>query len=311
MIYYWNNARRFNAYSDYIKTTFGGRVQKVSVNAGFTCPNRDGSISSTGCSYCNNKGFSPSYCNPEESLTYQIDEGIKFLSKRYKPLKYIAYFQAYTNTYGSIDDLRKLYMEALSHPAIDGLSIGTRPDCIDAEKLELLTELAKTYYINIEFGIESCYNATLRAINRGHSFEQTVTALEATFNRGIHVGGHLIFGLPGETKQMMLDEAKVISHLPLNSIKFHQLQILRDTPIADLYQKDPSLFSLFSLDEYIDFVIEFVEHLNPAIIIERFTSESPPTIRLAPDWGSQRLDVILLKIENRMKELNTWQGKKF
>ncbi len=311
MIFKWGHERRYNAYSNYAKSVFGGRIQKVSLDAGFTCPNRDGTISSNGCIYCNNKGFNPSYCDSSTSIHHQLDEGIMFLSKRYDPDKYLAYFQAYSNTYASLDDLKRKYETALSHPKIEGLVIGTRPDCIDNEKLDYLERLAKDNIIVLEYGIESCYNKTLKAINRGHTFEQTVEAIQMTVNRGIHIGGHLIFGLPYETIEEMLNEAEIISALPLDSIKFHQLQIVKDTTIEKIYYSNPEIFHLFTLDEYIDFIIEFLERLTPKFIVQRLLGEAPPSVRIAPNWGNLRMDVITNMIEKKLEEKNTFQGRLF
>ncbi len=309
MEYLWGHNRRYNAYSNYIKEKYGGRIQKVSLDAGFNCPNIDGTINTGGCIYCNNKGFNPSYCNTNDSIHNQLNEGIKFLSKRYRANKYIAYFQAYTNTYGHIDKLKEAYNEALSHPEISGIAIGTRPDCITEEILNYLEEIAKNKIVILEYGIESCYDKTLKLINRGHNFEKAKEAIELSANRGIHLVGHIIFGLPEESREEMLNQAKIISELPINSIKFHQLQILKDTEIAKMYEINNDIVKLFSLDEYIEFISEFLCHLRPSLIVQRLTSESPPYIRIAPFWGNYRTDVILNKIEKYLEENNLWQGK--
>lgn len=308
--YPWKHNRRFNAYSNFCVGHFGTRVQKLSVNAGFTCPNRDGSISQNGCSYCNNSAFNPSYCEVEKSITQQINEGIEFHSKRYRRAeKYLAYFQSFSNTYGDINVLREKYSEALSHPDIIGIVIGTRPDCVDTEKLDYLQELSKKYFVSIEYGIESCYNKTLKKINRGHTFEQSQWAIEHSAARNIHTGAHIIFGLPGETKEEMMNQAAIISALPLSSIKFHQLQIIKDTTMENEFHSNPEAFHIFELSEYIDFIIDFCEILNPEIRIERFTAEVPPRFLVEGGFGLLRTDQILQKIEKRMEERDTWQGK--
>ncbi|MED9962734.1 MAG: TIGR01212 family radical SAM protein [Bacteroidales bacterium] len=235
--YPWGHNRPFNAYSNYFKQKFGQRLQKLSIDAGFTCPNRDGKISFHGCSFCDNNAFNPSYCEKNKSIYQQIEEGIEFHAWRYKNVKnYLAYFQAYSNTYAPLDVLKQRYSEALSHPNVIGLVIGTRPDCISDEILDYLTELQKEYHIIVEYGIESCYDKTLKRINRGHSFAQTVEAIEKTASRGITTGGHIIFGLPGESIEMMQNEAKILSSLPLHSVKFHQLILVKNTPIIKDYQ---------------------------------------------------------------------------
>jgi hypothetical protein len=308
--YLWGNNRRFNAFSNYSVKTFGSRIQKLSIDAGFTCPNRDGSISVNGCTFCSNDAFNPSYCSSSKSITQQLNEGIEFHRKRYRRAgKYIAYFQAYSNTYSPIDVLKKKYEEALSHPEIIGLSIGTRPDCIDKEKLDYLQNINKDHYVSIEYGIESCYNKTLVKINRGHSFEKAVEAIQSTAARKIFNVVHLVFGLPGESKEEMLLEAEIISKLPVNCIKLHQLQILKNTAIEQQYNDKPGAFRLFKLDEYVDFVIDFLEKLNPQIMIERLLGEVPPRFLAVPAWSLLRNDQVLNMIEKRMQDRNTWQGK--
>ncbi|HSH52547.1 MAG TPA: TIGR01212 family radical SAM protein [Bacteroidales bacterium] len=312
MNYPWGHNRRFNAYSNYFKRAFGERVQKVAIDAGFTCPNRDGTKGRGGCTYCNNDAFNPSYCTPDKSITQQINEGIEFHEKRYrKANKFLAYFQAYSNTYAPLGKLRKIYAEALSIPGIAGLVIGTRPDCIDEEKLEYFQKLSEKYYIILEYGIESCSNETLKRINRGHTFEKAVEALEKTKQFGIKTGAHFIIGLPGETKEYILSQANTISSLPLNTIKFHQLQIIKGTAIEKEYHTHPENFTFFELSEYIDFFVRFIERLNPDFVVERFAGEVPPRFLAGPGWGLIRNDQILVKFEKKLQELNTWQGKFF
>ncbi len=312
MEYPWGHNRRFNSYSEYFKKEFGERVQKVSVDAGFTCPNRDGSLAFGGCTYCNNDAFNPSYCSSTKSITQQLAEGIEFHLKRYRRAnKYLAYFQTYSNTYGKLEHLKKIYAEALNHPKVIGLVIGTRPDCIDDEKLKYFQELNKDKYIILEYGIESCYNKTLKKINRQHTFEQSVEAIERTASFGIKTGAHIIFGLPEETREEMLQEATILSELPLNNIKFHQLQIIKNTAMAKNYVGSPKNFNLFSLEDYIEFIIKFIEKLNPEFIIERFTGEVPPRFLAGPNWGLIRNDQINSLIEKKLEKLNTWQGRLF
>jgi len=310
ILYPWGHDRRFNAYSNYLRNIYGARIQKVSIDAGFTCPNRDGTKGTGGCTYCNNVAFNPSYCTPEKSIKEQIEEGISFHKWRYrKAVSYLAYFQAYSNTYATLAKLRELYQEALSYPGVVGLIIGTRPDCIDKEKLDFLKEISEKYYLVVEYGIESCYNKTLKRINRGHTFEAAVNAVKATATLGINTGAHFIFGLPGETTEEMLSEAEIISLLPLKTVKFHQLQIIKGTSIEEEFRKNPKDFHLFSWDEYLEFFIKFLERLNPAFIVERFTGEAPPDFLSEIVWGRKRTDQIVNLIEKRLEELDTWQGR--
>jgi uncharacterized protein len=309
-IYPWGHNRRYNSYAEYFRKQFGRRVQKISIDAGFTCPNRDGTISSGGCTYCDNDAFNPSYCSPEKTITFQLEEGAEFHRVRYrKATNYLAYFQAYSNTHASLEKLMQLYEEALSFPGVVGLVIGTRPDCIDKEKLEYFARLSETQYVILEYGIESCYDHTLKRINRGHKFYQAEEAIRLTASYGIKTGAHLIFGLPGESETEMLSEAAIISRLPLNNIKLHQLQIVKNTVIASEFDSNPFDFHLFSLYEYIDFVIRFVEKLNPAFVIERFSGEVPPRFLAANSWGLIRTDQVNMMIEKELEKRDTWQGK--
>jgi radical SAM protein (TIGR01212 family) len=310
--YPWGHQRRYNNYAEYFRKTFGKRVQKVTIDAGFTCPNRDGTKGIGGCTYCNNDAFNPSYCSPQKSITQQILEGIEFHANRYRrATEFLAYFQAYSNTYDSLQKLQTLFDEALSIPGVIGLVIGTRPDCIDGEKLDYLQSLSKDHYLIVEYGLESFYNQTLKRINRGHTIEESITAIEETARRGIKAGAHLIFGLPGETHEQMLEEANLINKLPISNIKFHQLQIIKDTKMEEEYQQNPQDFSLFGLEEYIDFAIKFTERLRPDIVIERITAEVPPRFLAGPGWGLVRTFTLLQMFEKRMEEMNTWQGRLF
>ena len=308
----WGHGRRFNAYSNYFKKIFGERVQKITINAGFTCPNRDGTISKNGCLYCDNESFNPSYCNPSKSIAQQIEEGIEFHRNRYRRAnKYLAYFQAFSNTYAPLSALKKIYQQALENENIIGLVIGTRPDCIDDEKLEYFSQLSENHYVIIEYGVESCNNKTLQLINRGHNFEQAVEAIEKTHKAGIKTGAHFIFGLPSETTPEWLQWADIISKLPLNTIKFHQLQIIKNKPLAIMYKNNPSDFQTFTLAEYIDFITDFLEHLNPHFVVERFAGEVPPRFLDQTSWGLIRNDQILQLIEQKLEEKNSWQGRNF
>jgi len=308
----WGDSRPFFSQKIYFQKKFGGRVQKLSVDRGFTCPNRDGTKGYGGCTYCNNDAFNPSYCSPRKSIRQQLEEGKAFHSWRYRrAVSYLAYFQAYSNTYAPLSSLKQMYEEALSVEGVTGLVISTRADCVDEPLLDYLAGLAQKYYVHVEYGIESCYDETLKRINRGHDFATLAWAIRETASRGLPVGGHLILGLPGETRQMMADCAPIISDLPLTSVKLHQLQIIRGTVMEARYRKHPEEFQLFGRDEYIDFVVHLVSRLRPDLVIERFTAEAPPRLVVAPDWGLERADELQRSIERRFNELNLWQGKNY
>lgn len=308
--YEWGTTRRFNSYADWFARLFGGRVQKVSINAGFTCPNRDGTLGTGGCSYCNNEAFIPAYCTPEKSVTEQIEQGIAFHRHRYRrAANYIAYFQAYTNTYAGTERLISLYDEALNHPAVTGIVIGTRPDCVSTDLLDRLAVMARDYFIMIEYGIESVHDETLKRINRGHDYASAEKAVRETAARGLNVGAHLIFGLPGETRNMLEESAEIISSLPLISIKIRQLQLIRGTVMAEEFKMNPGDFELYSLDEYIDLVISFTERLAPGIMIDRISGEAPPRLLDDPrDWHMRSNEIFRL-FEQRLEERETWQGR--
>ncbi len=307
----WGHSRRFNSYTEYFKRTFGGRVQKLAIDAGFTCPNRDGTVGIGGCTYCDNNAFNPSYCNPQKSVSVQIEEGIEFHKIRYRrAIKYIAYFQAYSNTYASLEKLKKLYEEALAFPDIIGLVIGTRPDCVNEEILDYLSELSKKVYIIVEYGIESCYDSTLKRINRGHDFAKTKWAICESAKRGIRTGGHVIIGLPSETRKEILDEISIISELPLNTIKFHQLQIIKGTFMAKDFLLHPEEYKLFEMDEYLQLMVEVVEKLNPEFVIERIAGEVPPDFNATASWNI-RYDAVLQRFERLLEMQYTWQGKTY
>jgi radical SAM protein (TIGR01212 family) len=302
---------RYNDFSSYIRRKFNGRVQKVSIDAGFTCPNKDGTKGVGGCTYCNNNTFNPDYCKPIKPIKKQIDEGIEFFSKKYKTQKYFAYFQAFTNTYAPLADLRKMYKEALAHEDVIGLVIATRPDCIKDEVLDYLEELAKAgNFIKLEFGLESTKNETLEAINRCQTHEEAIDAFKRADGRGLHLGGHLILGLPGESKEDMLDHARKVSKLPINTLKIHHLQIVKHTMMAVQFKKNPEMFTFMELEEYIDLVVDFMELLKPEIIVERFFSESPERMLIYPKYGLKNFEVKHL-VEKRLEERNAMQGRLF
>lgn len=285
-------------------------MQKVAINAGFSCPNRDGTLGEGGCTFCINEAFTPSYCTPNKSITQQIDEGIEFHTRRYrKATKYLAYFQSFSNTYAPLSRLKELYNEAIAHPQISGVIVGTRPDCVDAEILDYFASLAKENYVALEYGIESTYDKTLLSINRGHNFATARWAVEQSASRGIHVGAHFILGLPAETPEMLHAQIETINTLPLNTIKFHQLQIFKGTTMAKEYDATPEKFHFWDRDEYIDLFIDLLEKLRPDIVVERFASEAPPRYHHGPNWGLLRNETILSLFEKRLLERDTFQGK--
>lgn len=326
--YGYPDGKRYNSFVGYFKRRYGERLQKIVLDAGFSCPNRDGRVGRGGCSYCDNAAFHPSYSTAGKSLHQQLDEGIEFHKVRYRTTEhYLAYFQSFSNTYAPLERLKTLYEEALSHPSVVGLVIGTRPDCVDEEKLDYLADLAngsvltnwsrslaneperKAPIVVIEYGIESCYDHTLEHINRGHDFETARRAVKMTAERGIDVGAHFILGLPGETRQMMLDSCAIINELPLRSVKFHQLQIVKGTRIEKEFAERRQDFECFTVDEYLDFFVDMLERLSPSISIERFVGEVPPRFVNETPWGLIRNVELLRLLEQRLKSRQTWQGR--
>lgn len=309
LIAQFNGTKRYNDFGSFIKAHFHERVQKISVDTGFTCPNRDGTKGVGGCTYCNNNSFNPNYCKPEKSITEQLNQGIDFFMHKSKTTKFLAYFQAYTNTYADIELVKELYLEALNHPRIVGLVIGTRPDCVDEDLLSFLAELAKTNFVSLEFGIESTENKTLERVNRCHTYEETVEAYALSKDKGIFLGAHLILGLPGESRAQFLHHASEVSKLPIHSLKLHHLQIVKYTMMAVEYKHQPDKFRLFELAEYLDLIVDFVALLRPDIIIERFISESPANLLIAPKWGGLKNFEVVAMIDKKLTEKNLWQGK--
>ena len=305
------SGKRYLYYSAFIKQKFGYRVQKISIDIGFTCPNRDGSKGYGGCTYCNNSSFNPDYCGPEKNITEQLKEGIDFFSKNGKTIKYLAYFQAYTNTYSDLSTLKQMYEEALSVKDVVGLVIGTRPDCISEEIIDYLSELSKKYFISLEFGVESTLNKTLLKVNRCHTFEDTVQAYKMSENKGLELGAHLIIGLPGESRDDILGHAERISKLPISTLKLHHLQIVKHSIMAVQYKKNPEDFKLFTAEAYIDLITEFITYLRPDIVIERFISEAPQGLLIAPKWNRLKNFEIVDLIDKKLIEKDLWQGKNY
>ncbi len=338
---------RYNTFVGYFKERYGERLQKIVLDAGFTCPNRDGKVGRGGCTYCDNAAFHPAYSTAGKSLVRQLDEGIGFHKVRYRnTTHYLAYFQSFSNTYAPLERLKALYEEALSHPAVVGVVIGTRPDCVDEDKLDYLADLAQGKILKdwvrmmpdmsvepvmeeisgavravrplvpvrkpvviVEYGIESCYDSTLARINRGHDFETARRAVEMTAERGLDVGAHFILGLPGETKEMMLEAASRINALPIRSVKFHQLQIVKGTRMEKEYAERKEDFVSFGLEEYIDFFVDLLERLRPDLYIERFVGEVPPRFVNETPWGLIRNAELLRLLEQRLEGRDTWQGR--
>lgn len=316
--------KRYNSFTGYYKRLYGERLQKLVLDAGFSCPNRDGTIGVGGCTYCDNAAFHPGYSTPGKELWQQIDEGISFHKVRYSRAKhYLAYFQSYSNTYASLDRLKQLYLRALEHPEIVGIVIGTRPDCIDEEKLDWIAKLkdgkilqdwdrgiSDKPLVTIEYGIESCYDKTLRHINRGHDFACAEKAVRMTAERGIDTGAHFILGLPEESKEMLLEQCEIINSLPLLSVKFHQLQFVKGTAMEKEHDEFPERFMSMDLDEYLDFIIDILERLRPDLYIERIAGEVPPRFVKKTQWGLLRNVQILQMLDKRLDERNTFQGAK-
>lgn len=302
------DTKRYRDFADFLNEHFDGKVQKISLHAGFTCPNRDGSIGVGGCTYCNNQTFSPDYCHTGKSITRQLDEGVAFFARKYPTMRYLAYFQAYTNTYGELAELKHKYEEALAHPWVVGIIIGTRPDCMPADLLDYLADLSRRTFVLVEYGVESTSDETLRRINRGHDFAASADAIRRTAAAGVLVGAHMILGLPGESRALMLEHARRLSQLPLDTLKLHQLQLIRHTRMAREYEMSPQDFHLYGVDEYIDLAIDFAERLSPSIAIERFVSQSPAELLIAPRWGLKNHE-FTARLLRRMRERDAWQGR--
>ena len=296
----------YNDYGAWMRRQFPFRVQKISIDAGFSCPNRDGHISHGGCTFCDNRTFNPSYCQPLKSITEQITEGKEFFRHKYPDMKYLAYFQAFSNTYATLDTLQRRYEEALSAEDVVGIVIGTRPDCVSDEILNYLESLNQQTFMIVEYGIESVSDDTLRRVNRGHNFECSRRAIIETHNRGILTGAHIILGLPGESAEDNVRQANIISALPIDILKLHQLQIIRGTQLAAEYERQP--FNLYTADEYIDLCRRYIERLRPDMVLERFVSQSPKELLVAPKWGLKNYE-FANRFVNYMKRMDSWQGK--
>ncbi len=300
----------YNEFNAFLKRYFDRKVQKISLNAGFSCPNRDGTVGWGGCTYCNNQTFNPAYCDTGKSVTRQLEEGKAFFAHKYPQMKYLAYFQAYSNTYAGIDELKRKYEEALAVDGVVGLVIGTRPDCVPDALLDYFESLNRQVFLLIEYGIESTDNRTLERINRGHTFEVAADAVRRTAERSILTGGHIILGLPGEEEGDLTLQAERLSRLPLTTLKLHQLQLIRGTRMAHEFAEHPDWFHLYTAEAYADLVIRYLEHLRPDLVIDRCISQSPKELLIAPDWGLKNYEFTNL-LKNRMRSQGAYQGKHY
>ena len=297
-------------FGDFLKLNFPYKVQKIAINAGFTCPNRDGTKGTGGCSYCNNQTFNPDYCKPELTITEQLEKGKKFFARKYPEMKYLAYFQAYTNTYSELTQLRAMYEEALQVEDVVGIIIGTRPDCVPDQLLDYLAELSKTHFVLMEYGAESANNDTLKTINRGHTWEETVDAVQRTKQRGLMCGLHIIMGLPGETEEDFMRTADCISELPIETLKIHQLQLIKGTKMAHQVEKGEVKIMQFDVDTYIDLCINFIKRIRSGIALERFVSQSPEALLISPRWGLKNYE-FTNKLNAKIQKDNVKQGQDY
>lgn len=297
----------YNDFGNWIRTVFPYRVQKISIDAGFSCPNRDGRISTGGCTYCDNRTFNPSYCHRSKTITEQLEDGKEFFARKYPDMKYLAYFQAYTNTYDTLEHLKAMYEEALKVPDVVGIVIGTRPDCVSDELLQYLAELNQRTFVLVEYGVETTNDETLKRINRGHDFECSKRAIIKSHQLGLTVGAHIILGLPGEDAKESIRQASVISSLPIDILKIHQMQIIRGTILAHEYQEHP--FHVYSVDEYIELISSYIQYLRNDIVLERFVSQSPAELLIAPKWGLKNYQFTNL-LHNHLIKTGFTQGCK-
>lgn len=303
------NKNGYYDFGSFLKKHFTYKVQKISLNVGFTCPNRDGSKGTGGCTYCNNQTFNPEYCNPHKSITQQLEEGKSFFSRKYPEMKYLAYFQAYTNTYGKLENLTRMYEEALQVEDVVGIIIGTRPDCVEPELIEYLKNLSKTKFVLIEYGVETANNNTLDIINRHHTWEDSVNAIKMTAEAGILCGAHIILGLPNETEDDIINTAKALAPLPLSTLKLHQLQLIRGTKLARQIEDGEYKIINWDVNDYIKMCSEFIKYIPSTISVERFVSQSPASLLISPRWGLKNYEFTNL-LNNYLVKNNIIQGSK-
>jgi len=299
--------KRYRDFNTYLREQFGERVQRISLDAGLGCPNRDGTVSTGGCIFCDGRGSGTgAFSEDRESIAQQISRAKGFIQKRYKAHKFIAYFQSFTNTYAPATHLKRLYDEALNHPDMVGLSVGTRPDCVDEEILEVISAYRKDHLVWMEYGLQSAHDKTLQIINRGHSVECFERAVRLAHNVGLNVCAHVILGLPGENRRMMLETAQFIADLPVQGVKIHLLYVTRGTPLAQLHEK--GTFRCLERDEYANLVVDFLELLPPDMIIQRLTGDPGKSDLLAPGWAVQKMEN-LRTIQDTLERRETWQGR--
>ncbi len=302
------NRKRYSDYNSYLKSLFGERVQKIIVDTGLGCPNRDGSISRRGCIYCNSRGSGSGLWNRGMSITEQIEYGRKAMIRRYKAKKFLVYFQSYTNTYTTCEHMQSMYDEALAAEGVVGMAIGTRPDCVDPDKIELIASYTSDYLVWLEYGIQSSHDKTLELINRGHDFACCVNTVEMTRHTDINICAHIILGLPGENREIMLETARKIGDMGIHGVKLHLLYVVRGTALERMYRN--GLYTCLSRNEYVELVCDFIEHLPEHIIIQRITGDPHPDELAAPVWALDRNTVFNL-IHDRLETMKSWQGAKY
>lgn len=296
----------YKEFGTWLQAELGCKAQKLSVDAGLTCPNRDGTLGRGGCTFCDNRTFNPAYCRQGGSITDQLEAGKRFFSRKYPTMKYLAYFQSYSNSYGTLSHLKELYEEALRVPDVVGLVIGTRPDCMPDALLEYLEELNRRTFLLVEYGVESANEETLVRVNRGHTFAQARECIIRTAQRGIRVGVHMILGFPWETRSELIRQAQLIASLPITTLKLHQLQVIRGTQLAREYELHP--WPLPTAEEYVDLVLEYISHLPSSLVLERFVSQSPPEYVIAPRWGLKNHEFSAL-VKKAMQKGSTQLGQ--
>ena len=299
--------RRYYAFSRFLRERFGARVYRVTIDAGFTCPNVDGSVAVGGCVYCDNRSFSPNRRLPRTTVREQVRRGIEILQRRYQADKFLAYFQAATNTYAPAEKLKKLYDEALEHPQIVGLAIGTRPDCVPDDILDLIESYARDRYVCLELGLQTMHDRSLDWMNRGHHFDAFIDAVQRCQGRGLDLCAHVILGLPGESREDMLATADALASLPVHAVKIHNLHVVKDTPLEKMYERGEA--RMFERDEYVQIVCDFLEHLRPEMVIHRLSGDAPPDYLVAPLWCLDK-PALLRAIHDELERRDSWQGKK-
>lgn len=298
--------KRYNAFNRALKNNFAARVHKVGIRVDFTCPNRDGTVAVGGCIYCNNASHTAAGFRAGTSVTAQLEQGTAALARRHGAEKFIAYFQSYSNTYGPLEKLERLYREALAFPGVVGLAVSTRPDCVDDDVLDLLADLSRATYLWLEMGLESMHDRTLRWVNRGHDLNDFIDAVGRAKARGLRVCTHLILGFPNETRGEMLEAAPLLSALGVDGIKLHNLHVIRDTPLAEMYLREP--FPLMSREEYAGLAVDFLERLSPAMLIHRLSGETYRALTVAPEWSIDKIGTHNA-IQRALAARDAWQGR--